>query len=413
MPQNNIPGSPKQIEFWKNCTHRWNIKAGATRSGKTYMDYFLIPRRLLAVKGLDGLNVMLGNTRETLRRNIIIPMQNIYGTRRISSIHSDNSCVMFGEQVFMLGADNAAHVDRIRGASIKYCYGDEVATWNKETFDMLKSRMDKEYSVFDGTCNPDSPSHWLKVFLDSDADIFQQHYTIFDNPFLPKVVVDNLCKEYAGTIYYDRYILGLWALAEGLIYQNYKEAIAEPPAGISPSDICVSIDYGTMNPFAALLWKKYGNVWYAVREYYWNGRERQQKTDQEYGDEIDAWLAPEIGERGSAKIMVIVDPSAASFIALLKKKAWAKVIPADNDVLDGIRETATAIQTGAIKVSPALTNWRKEAESYVWDEKSGIDKPLKVNDHLMDANRYFVKTKRIVKKQNQASYTPIIGNYFI
>lgn len=409
MPQNNIPGSPKQIEFWKKCTHRWNIKAGATRSGKTYMDYFLIPKRLLSVKGKEGLNVMLGNTRETLRRNILIPMQNIYGTQRVSKIHSDNSCDMFGEQVFILGADNVAHVDRIRGSSIKYCYGDEVTTWNKDTFNMLKSRMDKEYSVFDGTCNPDSPAHWFKEFLDSDADIYQQHYSIFDNPFLPKVVIDNLCKEYAGTIYYDRYILGLWALAEGLIYQNYKNAIEEVPEG-EPSEICVSIDYGTMNPFAALLWGKYDRTWYGKREYYWNGREKHQKTDQEYGEDIESWLSPEIEKLNfGEKIPVIIDPSAASFIALLRKKSWAKVIPADNDVLDGIRETATAMQIGAIKMSPLLVNWKKEAESYVWDDKSSEDRPKKENDHLMDAKRYFVKTKGIVKKHNRQEFKSLFS----
>ena len=397
MPQNNIPGSPKQLEFWEKATHRWNIKSGATRSGKTYMDYFLIPRRLLAVKGKDGLNVMLGNTRETLRRNILIPMQNIYGVHRVSNIRSDNSCDMFGEKVFVLGADNVSHVDRIRGSSIKYCYGDEVTTWNKETFNMLKSRMDKEYSIFDGTCNPDSPAHWLKQFLDSDADIYQQHYNIFDNPFLPKVVVDNLCKEYAGTIYYDRYILGLWALAEGLIYQNYKNAISDTPED-KPTEICISIDYGTMNPFAAILWEKHGTVWYGTREYYWNGREQHQKTDQEYCEELENWLFTEItGLKFGQKIPVIIDPSAASFIALLRKKTWAKAIPADNSVLDGIRETATAMQSGIIRISKSLTNWKREAESYVWDDKSNEDKPVKSNDHLMDATRYFVKTKRVVK----------------
>ena len=171
------PGSEKQLAFWAGCSHRWNVKTGATRSGKTYMDYFLIPRRLVAVAGREGLNVILGNTRETIRRNVILPMTSIYGPSRISNIRTDNSCTMFGQQVFILGADNEAHVNRLRGASIKYCYGDEVTTWNQGVFEMLKSRLDKPYSVFDGTCNPDNPRHWFKQFLDSDADIFQQAYT--------------------------------------------------------------------------------------------------------------------------------------------------------------------------------------------------------------------------------------------
>ena len=218
-----MQASSKQLTYWREANHRWNVKSGATRSGKTYMDYFLIPRRLLAVKGKEGLSVILGNTRETIRRNIIIPMQTIYGIKRVGNIRADNSCMMFGEQVFCLGADNANHVDRLRGSSIKYCYGDEVTTWNAEVFDMLKSRLDKPYSVFDGTCNPDNPRHWFKAFLDSDADIYQQAYSLDDNPFLDAAFVENLKKEYAGTVYYNRYILGQWAAAEGVIYKAFAD----------------------------------------------------------------------------------------------------------------------------------------------------------------------------------------------
>ena len=218
-----MQASSKQLTYWREANHRWNVKSGATRSGKTYMDYFLIPRRLLAVKGKEGLSVILGNTRETIRRNIIIPMQTLYGIKRVGNIRADNSCMMFGEQVFCLGADNANHVDRLRGSSIKYCYGDEVTTWNAEVFDMLKSRLDKPYSVFDGTCNPDNPRHWFKAFFDSDADIYQQAYSLDDNPFLDAAFVENLKKEYAGTVYYNRYILGQWAAAEGVIYKAFAD----------------------------------------------------------------------------------------------------------------------------------------------------------------------------------------------
>lgn len=215
--------SPMQKDFWKNCTHRWNVKTGATRSGKTYQDYFLIPRRLLSVAGKEGLNVILGNTRETIRRNILLPMQAMYGPEYVGNLRVDNSCDMFGQKVFCLGADNANRVDKVRGSSIKYCYGDEITTWNQDVFDMLKSRLDKPYSVFDGTCNPASPYHWFKAFLDSDADIYQQAYTIDDNPFLDPSFVENLKKEYSGTVLYDRYILGLWVAAEGIIYRLFAD----------------------------------------------------------------------------------------------------------------------------------------------------------------------------------------------
>ena len=234
--------SPKQKEFWKNCNHRWNVKSGATRSGKTYQDYFLIPRRLLAVEGKEGLNVILGNTRETIRRNLLIPMQTLYGVDYVGNLRADNSCEMFGQKVFCLGADNANRVDKVRGASIKYCYGDEVTTWSQDVFDMLKSRLDKPYSKFDGTCNPENPQHWFKHFLDSDADVFLQAYTIDDNPFLDAAFVENLKREYRGTVLYDRYIKGLWVAAEGVVYRLF----ADHPEQFIVDDVPGTIRYATI-----------------------------------------------------------------------------------------------------------------------------------------------------------------------
>lgn len=241
--------STMQREFWREADHRWNIKTGATRSGKTYQDYFLIPKRLLAVANKEGLNVILGNTRETIRRNVLIPMQTLFGVDYVSNLRADNSCVMFGQKVFCLGADNANRVDKVRGSSIKYCYGDEITTWNPDVFDMLKSRLDKPYSRFDGTCNPASPHHWFKKFLDSDADIYQQAYTIDDNPFLDPSFVANLKKEYSGTILYDRYILGLWVAAEGIIYRQFADnperfILDDLPEGDAIRNAVIGVDFG-------------------------------------------------------------------------------------------------------------------------------------------------------------------------
>ena len=219
--EKRAPGSEKQMAFWRECNHRWNIKVGATRSGKTYMDYFLIPRRLKAVSGKEGLNVILGNTRDTVKRNLLIPMQGLFGPGRVGEMKSDGLVEMFGERVYVLGADTAAAADRLRGASIKYCYGDEIVTWNREVFEMLKSRLDRPYSVFDGTCNPDAPEHWFHKFLQSDADIYQQVYTIDDNPYLDPGFVQNLKREYAGTVLYDRFIQGRWVAAAGTIFTRY------------------------------------------------------------------------------------------------------------------------------------------------------------------------------------------------
>lgn len=218
---NNL--TDKQKEFWNNCNHRWNVKCGATRSGKTFLDYYLIPKRIRAVSGRDGLYVILGNTKSTLQRNIIEPLQNIWGIELVSDIKADNTALMFGEKVHCIGADKINQVNRLRGSSIKYCYGDEVVTWNEEVFNMLKSRLDKSYSLFDGTCNPESPNHWFKQFLESDADIFYQQYTLYDNPHNPTEFVKNLELEYQGTVYFDRYILGKWKRAEGIVFPDFAD----------------------------------------------------------------------------------------------------------------------------------------------------------------------------------------------
>ena len=246
--------SEKQKEFIKNANKRYNIKTGATRSGKTYLDIlYTIPYRIRERSGKKGLNVILGVTNSTIERNILQPLRELYGDKLIGSINSQNIAKLFGEEVYCLGAEKVSQVSKIRGASIKYCYCDELAEYNKEVFELLKSRLDKEYSVLDGALNPESPTHWLKQFLDSDADIYCQTYTIFDNPFLPKKFVDNLCKEYEGTVYYNRYILGQWCNAEGLIYTRFaneptkyiwnkkkEDGSYDLPSGIT----IIGIDYG-------------------------------------------------------------------------------------------------------------------------------------------------------------------------
>lgn len=215
--------STKQQEFLNNADRRWNVKYGATRSGKTYLDYYIIPKRIRKVSKEQGLVAILGNTKGTLQRNVIEPLQKIWGTELVTDIKLDNTAFLFGEKCYCLGADNIKHVNKIRGASFKYCYGDEVATWNEEVFNMLKSRLDKPYSKFDGTCNPEGPSHWFKTFLDSDADLYQQKYTLYDNPFLDKDFLHNLEQEYKGTVFFDRYILGEWKAAEGSIYRLFSD----------------------------------------------------------------------------------------------------------------------------------------------------------------------------------------------
>ena len=276
--------SDKQNEYIASADRRWGLKIGAVRSGKSFVDIaHVVPYRLRALKDEAGLNVILGVSKETIERNVLQPMREIYTDKLIGTINSRNIANVCGVDVYCLGAEKVSQVAKIQGSSIKYCYGDEIAKWNKDVFAMLQSRLDKPYSRFDGSCNPEYPGHWLKDFIDNpEIDAYIQKYTIFDNPFLPKEFVDNLCKEYAGTVYYKRYILGEWALAEGLIYPMYETSIEKPPDR-SAEKYIMSLDYGTQNAFAAILWGKYGDVWYALREYYYSGRDTgTQKTDDIY-----------------------------------------------------------------------------------------------------------------------------------
>lgn len=377
--------SSMQREFVLKAHHRWNFKGGATRSGKTYLDFkWIIPLRIRERIGLEGLCVILGVTKSTIERNVLEPMRKIYGDGLVGTISSDNTVMLFGEKCYALGAEKVTQVSKLRGASIKYCYGDEVADWSEEVFAMLKSRLDKDYSCFDGTYNPQYPGHWLKKFLDSDADIFSQIYTIDDNPFLSDSFKENLKREYAGTVHYERYILGKWVLAEGLVY-NFTEGNITDDAP-TDGEYYISVDYGTMNPFSAGLWCVSGSKAVRVREYYYGGRDKQvMKTDEEYCDEIEKLSA------GLAVRQVIVDPSAASFIAALRKRGY-KVKQADNTVSDGIRRVAVYLANGNIKIHRSCADCIREFGMYRWDEKAGEDKVIKEYDHAMDEVRYFANT---------------------
>lgn len=222
--KNNKVLTDKQKEFILNATHRYNFKIGARRCGKTYLDIlYTIPHRLIERHDKDGLNVILGVSRATIERNVLQPLREIYGKTLVSNINSQNIATLFGEPVYCLGAEKANQVSKIQGSSIKYLYGDEIAKWNQEVFIMVQASLDKPYSCMDGALNPEHKNHWLKKgFLDvieeKGLDVYAQYYTIFDNPFLSKEFVDNLCKEYAGTVYYNRLILGQWCDAEGIIF---------------------------------------------------------------------------------------------------------------------------------------------------------------------------------------------------
>lgn len=379
--------SKKQREFWNNANSRWNIKEGATRSGKTYLDYYWLAKRITETRG-EGLIVLLGNTRSTLERNILTPMRGIWGKGAVSTIKSNGEAELFGKKCFILGADKANQKERLQGAGIEYCYGDEITTWNREVFEMLKSRLDKPHSCFDGTCNPDGPNHWLLEFMQSGADVFRQSYTIYDNPFLSPEFVKNLEKEYEGSVYFDRYILGKWTKAEGLVYPMFKrEKHIFDDINNLAGDWYISIDYGTVNPTSMGLWCVKDGIAYRVREYYHDSRKTErQLTDEEYYDKLKK-LA-----EGYPIRYVVIDPSAASFITLIRKKGEFSTLKAKNDVTDGIRCVASLINADRIMIHKSCRDSIREFGEYSWDSKSSSDSVIKENDHAMDDIRYFSRT---------------------
>lgn len=425
--QNNFELTPKQAEYIRNANHRWNIACGAVRSGKSYCQVsYCIPSRVLERRDKRGLKLILGATRDNIERNVLQPMRDIFGDSVATSINSKNYCKILGQKVYCIGADNIRQVAKIRGSEVAYCAIDEATDVNEQVFEMLKSRLSLPWSCCDATTNPSNPNHYFKRFLDSaerGVDIYRQDYTIYDNPFLPTEYVKALEAEYAGSVWYDRYILGLWTLAEGLVFPNFNKVLYEEESEEGPAEFAISLDYGTSNPFAALLWERHGGRWDATHELYYSGRDSGvQRTDDEYLTMLEGLIEdikPSLIYSGTdvwgqrieqvERVPVIVDPSAASFIALLRQSKWFRPIPADNDVLNGIRNTSTAMERGLIRVHTRCENWQREAQSYVWDTRSVKDQPVKEFDHLMDATRYFVSTMRLVKPVDIDSYTSPFG----
>lgn len=241
--------SVKQCEFIKNANKRWNGKIGATQSGKTYIDtLYVIPKRILERKKKPGLVMITGVSSSTIERNILEPMREIFGNNLISEINSKNIATLFGEEIYCLGAEKVSQVSKFRGARIKYLYCDELVEYNEEVFQLLKSRLSFPYSICDFTGNPKDERHFVKKFIDTTDNLYIQYWNLYDNPFLPSSFIHALEKEYEGTVYFDRYVLGKWKNAEGIIYRSFADKNDEYIVDDYPKDkiwfINCGIDFG-------------------------------------------------------------------------------------------------------------------------------------------------------------------------
>jgi len=384
--------SDKQLDVLEYSDSRWNISSGAVRSGKTVSGFLLLPNRMKTLP--RGNCLLIGKTERTLKRNVLNPLREIYGRKRVSDPFGDGEIKLFGRHCYIVGANDERAVTKIQGMGLVYAYGDEITTWPESFFNMLKSRLSEPGAMFDGSCNPEGPFHWLKVgFLDKAEDYGIRHFEfkLDDNPFLSREFVEALKREYTG-VWYDRYVEGKWVLADGIIYDMFDKqlhVINRVPERIRA--YYVAADYGTTNPTAFGL---YGigesRTVYKVKEYYWDpANEGKQKTDSEFSVAMDGFLGTLVPRA------IIVDPSAESFQLQLKRDGFRNVINANNSVLDGIRTQSRMLSTGRYKILSCCKQTIADYGAYVWDSKAqerGDDKPIKKFDHTKDEERYLLHT---------------------
>ena len=404
------------------------IADGAIRSGKTIsMSLSFV---MWAMTRFNGQNFgMCGKTIGSFRRNVLFWLKLMLRSRgyKVADHRADNLVVVTRKGVenyfYIFGGKDERSQDLIQGITLAGVFFDEVALMPESFVNQATGRCSVDGSKYWFNCNPDGPYHWFKVGwidkaigyigkekvrkLQEEAaragkeaglkKLLYVHFTMDDNLSLSEEIKARYRSNYSG-VFFKRYILGLWAMAEGIIYDMFDpdkhvvdvQELVKSEKIVWTGDYYVSSDYGIQNPTAFQLWRKAQNSkWYCIREYYYSGRDAGiQKTDSEYATDLKDWLD------GIKPRFVVLDPSAASFRAQLKKDGY-KVKSAKNDVLDGIRFVASLLNQTAIFFDVSCTNTIKEFGSYIWDAKAadkGEDKPVEEHDHEMDSCRYMCYT---------------------
>ena len=389
--------SPKQRRavFWwaKNSPDRHKdaiICDGAIRSGKTLsmaLGFFL-----WAMSSFRGARFALcGKTVGAVRRNVlaeITPLLTAMGMEFREKRSENRFTVHFlgrENEFFLFGGSNEASQDAIQGMTLGGVFLDEAALMPKSFVDQACARCSLPGAKLWLNCNPASPQHWLYrqwILQAESRNFLHLHFTMEDNPSLSKAVRKRYENLYEGA-FYRRYILGHWVMAEGRVYDFFDPATA-PDVPEGPFDTWyISCDYGTVNPASFGLWGRKDGIFYRVKEFYYDSRaEGRQLTDEEYADRL-ALLA---GDRPITA--VVADPSAASFLEVLRRRGW-KVLRGKNDVISGIRLTASLLKSGKLVICRTCTDCLREMDLYLWAEGDTVKKE---NDHAMDDMRYFAAT---------------------
>ena len=365
---------------------------GSVRSGKTVA--MTVGFIMWAMTRFNGCNFALcGKTIESLRRNVTknLPVW-LDGIFSFKEHRSENDIVISAcgrkNTFYLFGGRDESSYTLIQGITLAGVLLDEVALMPRSFVEQATTRCSMDGAKMWFNCNPEGPSHWfyLEWILDArKKKMLHLHFTMDDNLSLSVATKRRLNSLYSG-VFYDRYIRGLWVVAEGLIYTMFNKDFHVVPSVPRPYDkYFISVDYGTVNPTSAGLWGRANGKWYRMREYYFDSRkEGRQRTDEEHYAEFEA-LA------GDLRITaVIVDPSAASFIETIRRHSRFAVVKASNSVIDGIRNVATRLQRGDIFICDCCTDNIREYGLYRWNEKTAADRPIKENDHSMDDTRYFV-----------------------
>ena len=394
-----VPGS-------KDCKKEAIVCDGAVRSGKTMamgLSFFL-----WAFANFDRQRFgICGKTISSLRRNVlaeILPRLEGLGASWKERRSENLVTVRFlgrENQFYIFGGRDESSASLIQGITFGGILLDEVALMPQSFVEQACARCSVAGSRLWFNCNPAGPSHWFYrswILEGEKRNCLRLHFTMEDNPSLTEEIRQRYQRLYTG-VFYRRYILGQWAQAEGRVYDFFQPEMAKPvPEG--PFDKWyVSCDYGTVNPTSMGLWGRCRGVWYRVKEFYFSSRrEMRQMTDEEYAQA----LSDLAGQRHISA--VIVDPSAASFIEVLRRRGWA-VRKADNDVLSGIRLTSDCLKDGRIVICEGCADCLREMDEYVWDLSSGAkDRVRKEHDHAMDDMRYFVST---VLREKESGFTAI------
>ena len=373
------------------------IADGSIRSGKTVS--MSLSYVMWAMSEFSDQNFgMAGKTIGSFRRNVLNNLKLMLKSRGYTAIdhRADNLLVVKRDGIenrfYIFGGKDERSQDLIQGITLAGMFFDEVALMPESFVNQATARCSVESSKWWFNCNPDGPFHWFKLnWVDryKEKNMLYLHFTMDDNLSLSETIKLRYQRQWTG-VFYDRYIRGLWSVAEGIIYDMFsaKKHVLNQNISIAGKKY-ISCDYGTQNPMVFLMWAKFNKKWICIKEYYYSGRDqRKQKTDSEYADDLVEFIGDEEIEQ------IIIDPSAASFITEVKKRGY-NVKKANNDVDNGIRLVGNMLNLGKLMFSSQCRMTIKEFGSYVWNQKSamkGEDVPVKENDHCMDAVRYFVYT---------------------